>query len=62
MNVLALLHHPNIVSLIGVGLKSDPMFMCVEYVKNGDLHQYLIENGDKMRYEKFSFKFTNFAS
>ncbi|XP_054162008.1 inactive tyrosine-protein kinase transmembrane receptor ROR1-like isoform X2 [Oppia nitens] len=40
--VMADLHHPNIVCLLGVSLREDPMSMLFEYMSKGDLHEYLI--------------------
>ncbi|KFM72830.1 Tyrosine-protein kinase transmembrane receptor ROR1, partial [Stegodyphus mimosarum] len=36
------LHHPNIVCLLGVCLREEPMCMLFEYMSQGDLHEYLI--------------------
>lgn len=36
------LQHPNIVCLIGVCIREEPMSMLFEYMSKGDLHEYLI--------------------
>ncbi|GFT86851.1 inactive tyrosine-protein kinase transmembrane receptor ROR1 [Nephila pilipes] len=36
------LHHPNIVCLLGVCMREEPMCMLFEYMSQGDLHEYLI--------------------
>ena len=36
------LKHPNIVCLLGVCMKEEPMCMLFEYMSHGDLHEYLI--------------------
>ncbi|XP_054714438.1 inactive tyrosine-protein kinase transmembrane receptor ROR1-like [Uloborus diversus] len=36
------LHHPNIVCLLGVCVREEPMCMLFEYMSQGDLHEYLI--------------------
>uniref|UniRef100_UPI00358F9335 discoidin domain-containing receptor 2-like n=1 Tax=Myxine glutinosa TaxID=7769 RepID=UPI00358F9335 len=41
VKILSCLHHPNIVCLLGVSLRDDPMCMVTEYMSNGDLHQFL---------------------
>lgn len=36
------LRHPNIICLLGVILKGEPMSMLFEYMTQGDLHEFLI--------------------
>lgn len=36
------LRHPNIICLLGVILKGEPMCMLFEYMTQGDLHEFLI--------------------
>ena len=36
------LQHPNVVCLLGVCMKEEPMCMLFEYMSHGDLHQHLI--------------------
>ncbi|KDR16037.1 Tyrosine-protein kinase transmembrane receptor ROR1, partial [Zootermopsis nevadensis] len=36
------LHHPNIVCLLGVVMKGEPLCMLFEYMTQGDLHEFLI--------------------
>ncbi|XP_043466706.1 tyrosine-protein kinase transmembrane receptor Ror [Leptopilina heterotoma] len=41
------LRHPNIICLLGVVLKGDPMCMLFEYMTQGDLHEFLISQSPK---------------
>lgn len=41
------LRHPNIICLLGVILKGDPMCMLFEYMTQGDLHEFLISQSPK---------------
>jgi hypothetical protein len=51
---MAPLKHPNVVQLIGVCSMVEPRFMVIEYMENGDLHQYLqhFEVNEKMLNEE----------
>ncbi|XP_022657021.1 tyrosine-protein kinase transmembrane receptor Ror-like isoform X3 [Varroa destructor] len=40
--LMADLHHPNIVCLVGVVTRQEPMCLLFEYMEHGDLHEYLI--------------------
>ena len=42
------LRHPNIVCLLGVQLKEDPLCMIFEYLSQGDLHEFLVTHSPKM--------------
>jgi serine/threonine protein kinase len=39
--LLHLLQHPHIVSVLGVVTRTQPTFLCLEYMVNGDLKTYL---------------------
>jgi receptor tyrosine kinase-like orphan receptor 1 len=41
------LQHPNIVCLLGVCIREEPMSMLFEYMSKGDLHEYLIRNSPR---------------
>lgn len=41
-DLMADLIHPNIVCLLGVCFKEEPMCMMFEFMSEGDLHEYLI--------------------
>lgn len=41
-DLMAELQHPNIVGLIGVCFQEEPMCMLFEYMRKGDLHEYLV--------------------
>lgn len=41
------LRHPNIVCLMGVVLKGEPMCMLFEYMTQGDLHEFLISHSPR---------------
>lgn len=45
--LMAELQHPNIVCLIGVCFKEEPMSMLFEYMSEGDLHEYLITHSPR---------------
>lgn len=40
--LMADLHHPNIVCLVGVVTRQEPMCLLFEYMSHGDLHEFLI--------------------
>ncbi|KAK6180051.1 hypothetical protein SNE40_012270 [Patella caerulea] len=42
VDLMSEMRHPNIVCLLGVSMKQDPMCMLFEYMTHGDLHEYLI--------------------
>lgn len=42
VDLMSELRHPNIVCLLGVCMKQDPMSMLFEYMTLGDLHEYLL--------------------
>ena len=42
VEVMTDLKHPNIVCLLGVCMKDEPMCMLFEYMLHGDLHEYLL--------------------
>ena len=42
------LRHPNIVCLLGVQIKEDPLCMIFEYLSQGDLHEFLGSHSPKM--------------
>lgn len=58
------LKHPNIICLLGVILKGDPMCMLFEYMTQGDLHEFLISQSPKsdvsLNDNKKAFKQTEF--
>ena len=41
------LQHPNIVCLLGVCIREEPMSMLFEYMSKGDLHEYLISHSPR---------------
>lgn len=41
------LRHPNIICLLGVVLKGEPMCMLFEYMTQGDLHEFLISHSPR---------------
>ncbi|CAH8390056.1 unnamed protein product [Eruca vesicaria subsp. sativa] len=45
VDLLVKLHHPNIVQFLGVVTKRKPLMLITEYLREGDLHQYLKEKG-----------------
>lgn len=44
MKVMSMLKDPNIVRVLGVCTTEEPMCMIVEYMKYGDLNQFLLEH------------------
>ncbi|XP_033636995.1 inactive tyrosine-protein kinase transmembrane receptor ROR1-like [Asterias rubens] len=42
--VMASLRHPNIISLLGVCTKEQPMCMLFEFMPHGDLHEFLVRH------------------
>ncbi|KAL3271515.1 hypothetical protein HHI36_021994 [Cryptolaemus montrouzieri] len=44
IELISELKHPNIICLLGVVLKQDPICMLFEYMSEGDLHEFLIAN------------------
>lgn len=44
-DLMAELQHPNIVCLMGVCFAEEPMCMLFEYMRKGDLHEYLVSHG-----------------
>ncbi|KAK3599901.1 hypothetical protein CHS0354_022480 [Potamilus streckersoni] len=42
VDLMSEMRHPNIVCLLGVSMKQEPMCMLFEYMSCGDLHEYLI--------------------
>lgn len=44
-DLMAELQHPNIVCLLGVCFNEEPMCMLFEYMRKGDLHEYLVTHG-----------------
>ncbi|KAK7400890.1 hypothetical protein VNO78_12199 [Psophocarpus tetragonolobus] len=45
VNLLVKLRHPNIVQFLGAVTDRKPLMLITEYLKGGDLHQYLKEKG-----------------
>ncbi|KAL3501454.1 hypothetical protein ACH5RR_035903 [Cinchona calisaya] len=45
VNLLVKLRHPNIVQFLGAVTESKPLMLITEYLRGGDLHQYLKEKG-----------------
>ncbi|KAH1031373.1 hypothetical protein J1N35_043547 [Gossypium stocksii] len=45
VNLLVKLRHPNIVQFLGAVTDKKPLMLITEYLKGGDLHQYLKEKG-----------------
>lgn len=44
IDLISELRHPNIVCLLGVISKGEPICMLFEYMEQGDLHEFLINN------------------
>lgn len=44
IELISELKHPNIICLLGVVMKQEPMCMLFEYMSEGDLHEFLISN------------------
>ncbi|KAF2880458.1 hypothetical protein ILUMI_25706 [Ignelater luminosus] len=44
IELISELKHPNIICLLGVVIKQEPMCMLFEYMSEGDLHEFLITN------------------
>lgn len=44
MKVMSMLKDPNIVRVLGVCTTEEPMCMIVEYMKYGDLNQFLLDH------------------
>ncbi|CAG9853530.1 unnamed protein product [Phyllotreta striolata] len=44
IELISELKHPNIICLLGVVMKQEPMCMLFEYMSEGDLHEFLIAN------------------
>ncbi|XP_057651083.1 tyrosine-protein kinase transmembrane receptor Ror-like isoform X2 [Diorhabda carinulata] len=44
IELISELKHPNIICLLGVVVKQEPMCMLFEYMSEGDLHEFLISN------------------
>ncbi|XP_048518859.1 tyrosine-protein kinase transmembrane receptor Ror isoform X1 [Dendroctonus ponderosae] len=57
IELISELKHPNIICLLGVVVKQEPMCMLFEYMSEGDLHEFLIanspENGQSLADEQF---------
>uniref|UniRef100_A0A6V7QRX8 non-specific serine/threonine protein kinase n=1 Tax=Ananas comosus var. bracteatus TaxID=296719 RepID=A0A6V7QRX8_ANACO len=45
VNLLVKLRHPNIVQFLGAVTESKPLMLITEFLRGGDLHQYLKEKG-----------------
>ncbi|CAA0822482.1 VH1-interacting kinase [Striga hermonthica] len=45
VNLLVKLRHPNIVQFLGAVTEKKPLMLVTEYLRGGDLHQYLKEKG-----------------
>lgn len=45
VNLLVKLRHPNIVQFLGACTEKKPLMLITEYLRGGDLHQYLKEKG-----------------
>lgn len=53
MALLASLHHPNIIEFIGVASSTaNRLWLVTEYMKNGDLHRYLVTRGDQLTWRR----------
>ncbi|CAL1536023.1 unnamed protein product [Lymnaea stagnalis] len=44
VDLMSEMRHPNIVCLLGVSMKKEPMCMLFEYMAQGDLHEYLLSH------------------
>ncbi|XP_059167890.1 inactive tyrosine-protein kinase transmembrane receptor ROR1-like, partial [Physella acuta] len=44
VDLMTEMRHPNIVGLLGVCMKKEPMCMLFEYMAQGDLHEYLLSH------------------
>ncbi|XP_076256712.1 tyrosine-protein kinase transmembrane receptor Ror-like isoform X2 [Rhynchophorus ferrugineus] len=57
IELISELKHPNIICLLGVVTKQEPMCMLFEYMSEGDLHEFLIsnspENGKCLTHDQF---------
>lgn len=45
VNLLVKLRHPNVVQFLGAVTEKKPLMLIIEYLRGGDLHQYLREKG-----------------
>lgn len=43
IKIMSRLKDPNIIRLLGVCVRDDPLCMITEYMENGDLHQFLLQ-------------------
>ena len=44
IKIMSQLKDPNIVSVLGVCIREEPLCMIVEYMKYGDLNQFLLDH------------------
>ncbi|KAL7980913.1 hypothetical protein Chor_002067 [Crotalus horridus] len=54
IKIMSRLNDPNIIRLLGVCVKDDPLCMITEYMENGDLHQFLLQRQSRSTFTRSS--------
>ncbi|KAM4697024.1 discoidin domain-containing receptor 2-like [Rhinophrynus dorsalis] len=52
IKIISRLKHPNIIRLLGVCVRDDPLCMITEYMENGDLNQFLSQREIRSQFTK----------
>ena len=50
------LHHPNVLSLIGVTMDNNQFAMVSEWMTNGNINEYIVAHGETNRFELVLFR------
>ncbi|KRT86227.1 protein kinase [Oryctes borbonicus] len=61
IELISELKHPNIICLMGIVVKQEPMCMLFEYMSEGDLHEFLITNSPNNGKSLTQFQFLHIA-
>lgn len=61
IELISELKHPNIICLMGIVVKQEPMCMLFEYMSEGDLHEFLINNSPNNGKSLTQFQFLHIA-